>query len=178
MKGLIFNLLEDAVSDEYGADTWDEFLLSAGVEGSYTSLGSYPDEQFNLLLRSTAVHLGKSSEDVLRWFGISAIPRLADRYPVFFEPHANTRSFLLTLNDIIHAEVRKLYPDAMVPSFRFDTSVPDCLLMTYSSKRQLCSLAEGFVLGAAGYYQESIDFEHTKCARRGDAECSFRIEFK
>ena len=47
------------------------------------------------------------------------MPLFAVRYPQFFEPHDCTRSFVLTLNDIIHPEVRKLYPGADVPEFDF-----------------------------------------------------------
>ena len=32
----------------------------------------------------------------------------AKRYPEFFEPHETTLEFLLTLNEMIHPEVRKL----------------------------------------------------------------------
>jgi hypothetical protein len=43
-----------------------------------------------------------------RRLGEGANPLLVERYPTFFAPHPSTRSFLLTPNDIIHAEVRKL----------------------------------------------------------------------
>ena len=31
MKGVIFNLVEEIVTDEHGADVWDELLDDAGV---------------------------------------------------------------------------------------------------------------------------------------------------
>ena len=43
MKGVIFNLLERAVTDEYGADVWDDLIDDAGVGGAYSSLGNYDD---------------------------------------------------------------------------------------------------------------------------------------
>ena len=55
----------------------------------------------------------------MRWFGREALPLLADRYPDFFEQHPRHQPFLLTLNRIIHPEVRKLYPGADVPNFEF-----------------------------------------------------------
>ena len=45
MKGVIFNAVEDAVERAFGADGWDDTLGRAKVDGSYTSLGNYDDEE-------------------------------------------------------------------------------------------------------------------------------------
>ena len=92
------------------------------LDGAYTSLGSYPDDELFKLVGAAASALHKPTDEILRWFGVAAMPLLAAKYPVFFDPHRNTRSFLLTLNDIIHPEVRKLYPGADVPDFAYELS--------------------------------------------------------
>lgn len=177
MKGIVFNLLEGVVRDSYGDDTWDDLLDAAGVEGAYTSLGSYPDEEVARLVMAAAQALKIPPEEVLRWFGRKAMPILAERYPVFFTPHASTRPFLLTLNDIIHPEVDKLYPGASTPVFDFDSGSDEVLLMGYRSKRKLCALAHGFVEGAADYYGETLLAEHPLCMHRGDEKCLFHLRF-
>lgn len=50
MKGIIFNLLEEVVIIHYGEDTWDRLLTATALDGAYTSLGSYPDEQIQDLV--------------------------------------------------------------------------------------------------------------------------------
>lgn len=177
MKGIVFNLLEELVRRDHGENTWDALLESAGLDGTYTSLGSYPDEEMTKLVGAASRALRRPSDAILRWFGRSAIPLLAARYPSFFTTQKTTRLFLLTLNDIIHPEVRKLYPGAVVPVFDFDTSSPDVLLMGYKSERKLCALAQGFVEGAADHYGEDLSFEHVKCMHRGHEKCVFRMEF-
>jgi hypothetical protein len=119
MKGIIFNLVEEVVTEQHGPDTWDALLDAAGLDGSYTSLGNYPDGDLFALVGAASTALGIEAGAVVRSLGEGAIPLLADRFPEFFKPHDNTTSFLLTLNDIIHAEVRKLYPDADLPEFDF-----------------------------------------------------------
>ena len=57
-KGVIFNLAEQVVTDDYGADVWDDVLDQAGLEGAYTSLGSYPDGDLTALVAATAARLG------------------------------------------------------------------------------------------------------------------------
>jgi hypothetical protein len=129
MKGIVFNLLAELVQQQYGEDIWDDLLEKAQIEGSFTSLGSYPYEDLRRLVSAASSKLGMPKDEVLRWFGRNAIPLLAARYPKFFEPHASTRPFLLTLNEIIHPEVRKIYPGAHVPEFDYDTSVEGLLIM-------------------------------------------------
>jgi hypothetical protein len=121
--------------------------------------------------------LGKPPNEIVRWFGGKAIPLLAAKYPGFFSRHSSTRPFLLTLNSIIHPEVRKLYPGADVPDFDFDATSPDTLIMGYHSKRRLCALAEGLIDGASVHFGETAVIEHPLCMHRGDSSCRLEISF-
>lgn len=177
MKGIVFNLLEEVVTIHHGADTWDSLLESAGVQGAYTCLGSYSDDEMAKLVGAASQMLEIPAADVLCWFGRESMAVLADKYPKFFQAHKSTRPFLLTLNDIIHPEVRKLYPGAEVPVFDFDSSSDAFLLMGYRSPRKLCALAHGFIEGAAGYYREKVSFEQMSCMLKGHDKCLFKIVF-
>ena len=101
-----------AVTAEHGADVWDTLLERAGADGSYTSLGSYSDAELVRLVEAASALTGRSASEILRWFGTAAMPMLHGRYPEFFAAHTDCGSFLRSLNDVIHAEVRKLYPGA------------------------------------------------------------------
>jgi hypothetical protein len=177
MKGIIFNLVEEVVIGQYGEDAWDALLDAAGVDGSYTSLGSYPDEDLFALVGAAATRLDLPADQVVRLLGRESIPLLADRYPTFFDPHTTTSGFLLTLNDIIHPEVRKLYPGAEVPTFGFADSGANELVIRYQSARQLCALAEGFIEGAAVHYGEQVEVDQPECMHRGDQHCLLRCTF-
>ena len=177
MKGLIFNLAEEVVSDAYGEDAWDALLEGARLDGAYTSVGNYPDAHFTSLVGVAAESLGRPTNDIVREIGESALPRIAVRYPQFFEHHTSTRAFLLTLNDVIHAEVRKLYPRADVPVFDFETPDDETLILGYHSERKLCALAEGFIIGAAAHFVERVTIDQPKCMNRGDDRCLVRCLF-
>lgn len=178
MKGIVFNLLEHAVAEEFGEDSWDEVLEATGLDGAYTAVGSYPDEEFLRLVAQASDALRMPPDDLVRWFGRKSIPVLYARYPEFFDRHTSTRSFVLTLNDVIHPEVRKLFPGAEVPVFDFDTSHPDGVTLGYVSSRQLCSFAEGLIEGAAVHFGEQVSIEQTQCVKRGDAKCLLVCSFK
>lgn len=176
MKGIIFNLVEEVVTNDHGADTWDALLESSGLDGAYTSLGSYPDDDLHKLVVAASEALDAPPVDVVRLLGQHALPLLAERYPTFFDGHT-CKSFLLTLNDIIHPEVRKLYPGADVPDFAFESPSEEVLVIGYVSARKLCALAEGFVLGSAEYFGEQVTIEQTECLHRGDDRCSIICRF-
>jgi len=177
MKGVVFNLLEEVVRRSHGEDTWDALLDQAGLAGSYTSLGSYPDEDMSKLVLAASRTLAMAPADVLRWFGRGAMPILVQRYPNFFSAHTSTRPFILSVNDIIHPEVRKLYPGAEVPDFDFDTPEDGVLVIGYRSQRRLCALAEGFVTGTADYFGEQVLIQQPRCMLHGEERCALVCTF-
>ncbi len=180
MKGVVFNILEDVVSEEHGESAWDDLLDEAGVEGAYTAIGSYSDAEFVQLLQCLPGAQDYALSEALRLFGRSAMARLAALYPALFEPHSSTTPFLLTLNDIIHPAVRCLYPGADVPVFDFTVApVEDGsdLVVGYRSARRLCYLAEGFIEGAAAHFGESVAVCQAECMNNGAPECLISCTF-
>lgn len=175
MKGIIFNLLEEVVSRHHGEATWDKFLDEAGLDGVYTSLGTYPDDELGRLVQTISTTLGIPPRECVRWFGREAMPLLAKRYPVFFTGHTTTLPFIFSVNDIIHPEVRKIHPGANCPVFRFEEAADGALLLGYESPRPFCALAEGFIEGAANYFGETATVEHLRCGAKGDQECLLSI---
>lgn len=175
MKGVIFNLLEEAVTHEHGAQVWEHLLQVSGASGTYSSLGSYPDAELNGLVLAAAKALDADAGDVLRWFGQRAIPLLAERYAPFFSPHATARTFVTSVNDIIHPEVRKLYAGAGCPQFHFHDLEDGRLGVGYRSPRGMCRLAEGFIEGAAVHFGETAEVEHLGCMALGAPVCRLAV---
>ena len=60
MKGIIFNLAEEVLTQAHGSEVWDSILERAGVDGAYTSLGSYADQELIALVRA-ASEIGRAS---------------------------------------------------------------------------------------------------------------------
>ena len=178
MKGIVFTLLQQVVTDEHGEATWDSVLDSAGVQGAYTSVATYPDEEMNALVSATSAALGTPEDDVLTWFGRRCMPIFARTYPYVFKGHDSARSLILALNDVIHPEVRKLFPGAYVPEFDYDASRPDGLSISYRSKRRLCAFAEGLVHGASDHFGEQAEVVHASCMKRNDATCVIECTFQ
>jgi hypothetical protein len=177
MKGVVFNLLEEAVIHEHGVLAWDSLLDMAGLEGSYTSLGSYPDREIVALVEAASTALSLPAQDVLRWFGRSAMPMLHERYGLFFTPHRSAQSFVTSVNDIIHPEVRKLYAGAACPHFHFHDLDDGRMGIAYQSPRKMCWLAHGFIEGAADHFDETVEIEHLSCMLDGHPVCRLALRW-
>ncbi len=178
MKGVVFNVFEDAVRRVHGDDVWDDVLERAGLGGAYTSLDTYPDRELNALVRAGSVALGVSEDELVHWLGVEAAGIFFLRYPKFFAPHGSTSAFLAALNDIIHPEVRKLYPDAETPHFDLEGRSDGGLVMHYHSRRTLCRLAAGLVEGSAPRFGERATVEHSACVRDGSSHCTLVIHIE
>ena len=175
MKGIVFNLLEQVVTQHHGEAVWEELLDRTGLSGAYTSLGSYPDDQVAALVGAASEMLAIPPDAVLRWFGTEAMPLLKERFPAFFAPHNSTLSFVKSVNSIIHPEVRKLYAGAGCPHFQFSDTDDGGLRVGYNSSRRLCALAHGFIEGAAREFGETTIVSHVTCMNHGDERCELTV---
>ena len=177
VTGIIFNLLEEAVTRRFGAGAWAEMLATVDV-GGYLPFDRYPDDEFFRLLGALPVNSEMDAEERLRWFGRAAVPLLAERYPLIFAPHQSAESFLLTLNAILHPGG----PPAEVEAGPLDLEIlevdpPGGLVLGYRSVRRLCALAEGFVTGTADYYGEHVQIHQPRCMLHGDERCALVVTF-
>jgi predicted hydrocarbon binding protein len=85
------------------------------------------------------------------------------------------KPFLLTLDQVIHVEVRKLYSDAGLPEFKYQDENDNELVMLYRSPRKLCALAEGLMAGAAKHFNSDYQLKHDICMHNGDDHCRFEL---
>ena len=85
--------------------------------GAYTAVGTYDHGE----MWSLVIELGKATgtpvPHLMHAFGEHLFHRFTVVYPVLFEKASSAFDFLQKLEGLIHAEVRKLYPDAELPRF-------------------------------------------------------------
>jgi predicted hydrocarbon binding protein len=182
MMGLIFNLLEDFTNRQLGPIAWDRIVERARSElsaedAAYTSLGNYADADLFTLIDCAVEVSGISARSLVHAFGRYLVPALARRYPALYEQHRTAKSFLLAVDETIHVEVKKLYPETVLPTFRYEEPSPTRLVMIYRSPRRLCALAEGMITGAAEHFREKATVRQTECMLNGADACRLEIAF-
>ncbi|MDO6512673.1 MULTISPECIES: heme NO-binding domain-containing protein [unclassified Neptuniibacter] len=177
MKGVIFNVLEEMVVEQYSMQVWNEILESQSVDGIYTAGESYPDEELFNLVSSISDKTGMMPNTLIEAFGIRLFKGLATRYPLFIEAEDTLKGFLKSIDSVIHTEVRKLYDNPNLPDFEYAENTDDTLLMRYRSPRKLCILAEGLIRGAATHYDTAITIDHPVCMHKGSDHCDLILRF-
>ena len=179
MKGIVFNLLNDLVEEQFGMDLWDELIEETrpASRGSYTSVEIYPDEELLAYVGAISRHTGASVDDVVRRFGKYMLGRFAGIHPEFFAGHS-IKSFLKSVHDVIHVEVRKLHPDVVLPSFTYEDPADDRLVMHYHSPRLLCRLAEGLIDGVSEHFGVGVTLDHSVCMHQGADHCELGLSFE
>ncbi len=175
MKGVIFTYLADMVEEHFGLDAWDAILQHAGLDGLYVSSESYDDDQLFRLVQAAHEATGIPSNDLIRTFGKYSFAKFQQSHPDFCKPQYTLKEFLLSVDKVIHVEVKKLHPDAMLPSFEYEDEADNELTMIYSSPRKLCMLAEGLITGAAQFYKTEYVLKHDKCMHNGDKHCKLHL---
>lgn len=158
MKGIVFTSLSDMVCKKFGMDTWDEVLEHSQVEskGAYTSVGNYPVDELHQLVKSMSELLNVEGIHLYSEFGVYLSNVFITKFPEFFIDVSNTFDLLMNVDNYIHEEVRKLYPDASLPKLEGSLDDPNNMTLEYKSPNCLSYFAEGLILGVGAYFQESI----------------------
>jgi predicted hydrocarbon binding protein len=169
------NLLGEMVEETWGIAEWNDLLKSTGLDGVYTSAATYADDEAVQLITEICNRRDMEQGDLLREFGKYMFPRFHDLYSELIDHYDGLIPFLLTIHDTIHVEVKKLYPDAQVPSFEYERPSADSLTMFYRSERRMCRLAEGLIIGAADHFNTDHELIHDTCMHTGSDHCALKI---
>ncbi|MEM6708778.1 MAG: heme NO-binding domain-containing protein [Pseudomonadota bacterium] len=175
MKGIVFNLLNEMVEERFGLAAWDALLTETRLDGIYVASATYPDAELMALVAAASDATEIPTALLVHAFGEYMAPKFAERYPVFFDGHRCLKSFLLTVDEVVHVEVRKLYPEANLPEFRYEDRGDNSLTMIYRSPRKLCGLAEGLIAGSAKHFGQRYTLRHDVCMHRGSDHCVLEL---
>ena len=158
MKGMIFTEFLDMVEDRFGLAVKDRVVgvVGGAHDGAYTAVGNYDHREMVAmaleLSRATALPLPA----LLRAFGEHVFGIFTQRYGHFFADAGGALAFLSRIEDYIHVEVRKLYPDAELPSFSYPPCAPGHLVMDYTSPRPMAAFAEGLVRATIKHFNDPL----------------------
>jgi hypothetical protein len=179
MKGMVFTELMELVEATWSLDMVDAIIARSQVPsgGAYTSVGTYPHEEIIALVVALSAETGITVPDLVRTFGKHLFGRFVLGYPRFFEGINSTFQFLSGIEDVIHAEVRKLYPDAELPTFEVEKR-ENGLTLTYFSDHPFADLAQGLIEGCVAHFGEAIDVHREDVTDLPSAQARFVLTLK
>lgn len=160
MKGIVFTEFLELVENKFGLDVVNQIIegCELDTDGVYTSVGNYSHKDMFKMVAKLSELKGIAVPELLEIYGEYFFDTLSNGYPQFMN-QPNSFSLLESIDNYIHPEVLKLYPEAELPSF--DAKVNDANEMTllYKSSRKMSDFAIGLIKGATAYYNEKVEIE-------------------
>ena len=157
MKGIVFTEFSEMVENQFGLAYWDELITSCNLpsKGIYTSIGTYEHSELVQLVVTLSKQKQIPLNELLEQFGTYLFNSFTVLYPNFFNEVDSLLDFLESVEDYIHVEVFKLYPDAELPKFSCQRLDSHTLIMLYQSDKAMANLAVGLINGAMSFYKEN-----------------------
>ena len=161
MKGIVFVHLIEMIEETYGMEMEDRLLETSDLAsgGIYTAVGTYDHGELLTLVQRLSAETGEEVPVLVTTFGRYLFFKLAETYAHMLNNIPDVFSLLTQVEDFIHVEVRKLYPDAELPTFRHHFIDDRHLELLYCSPRPFAPLARGLIEGAIAYYDDPVQLE-------------------
>ena len=158
MKGLVFTELLRMADSVVGENKVDQVLdrcpLSSG--GAYNAVGNYPCSELTLLAQEFSTETSTDVDTLQIAFGKWMQKHFAETQTGYFNAKSNAFDMLESVENEVHVEVRKLYPDAELPHFTRERPQPGTFVFTYHSPRRLVAFCQGLIEGCIEHYGETV----------------------
>lgn len=160
---MVFTSFMDMIQESYGFDMVDALIDESNLpsKGAYTSVGTYPHTEMVTLLKLLSDKTKVPIPELLLTYGKYLFKNLITSYPQMSARYKSSKELFKALDGVIHVEVKKLYPDAELPKFKYEEKEDGTIQMHYSSVRHLEDLAEGLLKGALNHYGETAEMTRT-----------------
>lgn len=154
MKGIVFTEFLELVEEKFGFEMMDTILNNADLpsNGVYTAVGTYSFSEMLSLLVNLNEETGIAIDELLLVYGEHFFSVVEKSYSFFLKEFNDPIEMLASIEDHIHVEVRKIYPDAELPTFTIIEKTEDKLVMLYKSSRAMHSFGLGLMNKTFEYF--------------------------
>ncbi len=180
MKGIVFTEFFEFVEETHSPTFLQETINEANLDshGVYTATGTYPACEMGALVTTLAQRSGHEVSSLLKLFGQHLFGHFFRTSTHFFDGIDNAFDFLVTVEDKIHVDVKKLYPDAELPSFDIIEHTDKKFVMLYKSSRGLGDLCEGLIQGCLEHFGQKAAIGRRPIATEPVTIIEFTLDLK
>ena len=177
MKGIVFTEFLDLVEDKFGLEMVDKIIQNSNLEsnGIYTSIGTYAFSEMLQLLQHLSTNTNISIDDLLLVYAEHFFAVLAQSYPELIESYKDPIEMLASIENHIHVEVVKIYPDAELPTFEVLEKTDNSLVMIYKSSRAMHHFGLWLMNKTFEHFNSTATIEMEKIKEDG-TEVKFTIQ--
>jgi hypothetical protein len=169
MKGIVFTEFLDLVEDKFGIEMVDDIITNAKLEseGVYTSIGTYSFSEMLQLLQNLSKNTGVSIDNLLLIYAEHFFSVIKQSYPGLLETYKDPIEMISSIEDHIHVEVRKIYPDAELPTFVVEDRTENSLVLIYTSSRAMHHFGLGLMNKTFEYFNSTAEITLEKIKEDG-----------
>ena len=171
MKGMVFTEFLHMVENAFGYTIADRIVTESQLpsQGVYTAVGTYNPAELFALIGQLSKASGISVDELQVSFGKYLFPRFAVLYPDLLKEATGALELLASLENYVHKEVRKLYPDAELPLFEPRYLSEHCLELIYRSRRAMGPFALGLILACGEHFNTPLEVQQELLSDDGSA---------
>ena len=164
MKGIVFTEFMELVEEKFGLEMVDTIIQQSDLPsgGIYTAVGTYDHTEVLSLVTSLSQQANVPIGDLVFAFGRHLFKAFTKGYGELFQGIHSSADFLSKVESFIHVEVKKLYPDAMLPSIHYAELDAKSFEVRYESSRPFADLAAGLIHECVQHFGENLEIERDK----------------
>ncbi len=154
----MFTELIELVEQRFGYEVVDKMIDDSNLEnnGAFTAIGTYDHLDLIKMVTSLSQQLGVCVPDLVKTFGKHLFQVFSTNHADKLAGIASAFELIEKVEGFIHVEVRKIYPDAQLPSFEYEYLDEDVLVVKYRSERPFADVCEGLIEQCIEHFGESI----------------------
>lgn len=178
MKGVVFTEFLDFVESSYGIEMVDHLLSNGDLPsgGSYTAVGTYDASELVALVVGMSEKTGQPVPELIKKYGNHLFRFFVRTQKATLGKVQSTEQLLASVDNRIHVEVRKLYPDAELPTIGFEELSEYESKVIYQSQRPFADLAEGLIEEAIKHFGDPITMRRTDMGDCDGTHAEFNLK--
>lgn len=177
MKGIVFCEFLDMVDDVFSPEMTETLIDSCDLAsgGAYTAVGTYDHDEIITLVAALSRETGAPVPELVKSFGSHLFGRFVELYPDFFEGVEDVYDFLESVDAKIHVDVKKLYPEAELPSIDCERIDDTRFALLYESGRAMGDLAEGLIASAISHFGQDVEMSRQDLSSGNQQRVRFEL---
>ncbi|MEP2936108.1 MAG: heme NO-binding domain-containing protein [Gilvibacter sp.] len=161
MKGIVFTEFLELVEETFGLEMSDAIITESDLpsKGVYTAVGTYEFGEMLQLLGKLSEKTNLSIDDLLLVYGEHFFGVVERDYPSFLSMYSDPIELLSSVENHIHVEVKKIYPEAELPTFDVIEKSENHLVMIYTSSRAMYNFGLGLMRKTFAHFGQNGDIK-------------------
>jgi len=169
VKGIIFTEFLELVEEKFGLEMVDKIINQSELDsgGVYTAVGTYDFGEMLQLISHLSQNTDIPVDDLLIVYSEHLFAALVKSHPNLVSHYKDPMDLLASIENHIHVEVKKIYPEAQLPTFELEERSDTGMVMVYKSDKALYVLGKGLMLETFKLFKVPVNIELEKLNDQG-----------